>query len=346
MAENLPFEALTYAPDLATPRTLVLNDVGLYPHPIQLLLDPPEKDSLGQLSMLPYELLFGILDGLPIQSLLSLRNASKHARYLVDSVPSFKTVMQHASNLIYAVMVLKPSTEISSAKLCKTLAQKECECCGNSAQHIWIPTASRMCFECIGHRPIARDQAELTKFFFVSPADLSSLVSFTIPSVASPYNTPFPKPTTQHSWSATTLYEPPNVLEENRYRKVVFGDKSTGHFWHYRDIESWEPPFETRPGPYGPFLYLAHLKSDQIHSAVRRLLPTVIAPWVSKGEVEMGVMCSTCRFTESQDRVYTREGFEKHLEICRVRRYYKWSKLLRSTRDTVRRFVRDDSEDR
>lgn len=219
--------------------------------------------------------------------------------------------MQHAPNLIYAIMVLKSSTETSSAKLCKTLAQKECECCRNPAQHIWVPTASRMCFECIGQRPIARDQPELTEKYRVSSADLSSLVSFTIPSVASPYNAPFSKPVTQHVWSATTLYKPPNMLQENRERKVIFGDKSTS-FWWYRDDESWEPPFVSIKQPYALMLYTALSESYEAHSAVRRFVTTVIAPWLSKGEVEMGVMCSvTCRYTESQDRAYSREGFAK-----------------------------------
>ncbi|PVH96479.1 hypothetical protein DM02DRAFT_659161 [Periconia macrospinosa] len=179
-------EGITYGPEFEAPDILTLDSLySLYPHKLRLQQTPPPKSNIGELNVLPNELLVAILEQLPIQSLLTFRNVSTHARFVVDTLPRFRAIMRHAPQIIYANLVLQPSTHVSLSALSGKLRQKECDLCppGDErlAPYIWIPTASRLCLQCLRTRGIPQTLEELQSSWQLDAADLAFIPSHRFP---------------------------------------------------------------------------------------------------------------------------------------------------------------------
>ncbi|PVI03895.1 hypothetical protein DM02DRAFT_652130 [Periconia macrospinosa] len=346
MADSFPIETLTCSTHSRTPDILRIEDLkyALFPNEFRFQHEPPQNGSLGLLRKLPTELLFDILEQLPIQSLLRFRKASLHARDIVDKMPKLHTLMKHAPQILYAIILLKPSTPIPLQDLSKKLKQMTCDICGDLAPYFWVPTASRTCLTCLHYRYTPRTQDELAmvytnRYESSLKRDTSSRISFrpSLPSFRDAYFSSLPSYRyCQTTFRTNTLPggEQINIRSTRSIR--LYQTQSDADVRAIRQVGFPQPPcppgenndweFPTRAvlrtvNEYPD--WVKEMSVTGLHYAPRiprRYFAAIAAPWVHDGTVETPVFCVTCSYSERFfERAFTREGFREHLvRDCRV----------------------------
>ncbi|RBR05895.1 uncharacterized protein FIESC28_11259 [Fusarium coffeatum] len=105
--------------------------------------------SLGQLDSLPAELLLSVIDLLDFQSLSRLSRVSLLGKYVIEDLPAYRDVVEHAPEALVALgqthlLSYHPATLIYS-----TLRQSRCVSCFAFGGFLLLPTCERVCFECL-----------------------------------------------------------------------------------------------------------------------------------------------------------------------------------------------------
>ena len=108
----------------------------------------PEAD-LGELALLPPELLHRLLRQLDIQSLTDLRRVNQQAMILVDSVPEYRVIVTHAPNALRGMLCLGSARSNSCYDLYQKLCTAECDTCGDFGGYLYLITCRRVCFTCL-----------------------------------------------------------------------------------------------------------------------------------------------------------------------------------------------------
>jgi hypothetical protein len=160
----------------------ILTDVILH-NVIPLDLAPihpaPSVYNLGLFSKLPDELLYlHILEKLDLLSLIRFRNTSRHAHYVVDTIPEFQILVKWAPQVIRGVLAVQTNIVASVATIVDKLRQRHCDRCGKAAQHIWLPTLNRLCFVCAHRGPMPLKEEEILKHYSLAKNDLHLIPSF------------------------------------------------------------------------------------------------------------------------------------------------------------------------
>ena len=149
-----------------------LDLLALYPHQTQDwdpdLLDLPPRprlmeiqrvendSSLGNLDALPNELLAKMMSYLDFQSLSRLMQVSRKGNAIVDSMPEYKGIMEHASPTLLALSLTKLITHHSATLLWFVLRNEKCSYCGESGFRLYLPTCTRCCWFCFRYNPYLR----------------------------------------------------------------------------------------------------------------------------------------------------------------------------------------------
>ncbi|CAI6334417.1 unnamed protein product [Periconia digitata] len=300
---------LTYGPDTAVPRGLSLENLySICPYRIELHDSLPAATYTGPLLSLPSELLFAILEQLPIISLLKCRSTSQYARYVVDSMSSFRGVVCHARLALYKFLVLKPSKVITISDLFSKLRQKGCDSCGATTAYLWIPTASRICLVCLRSRASPCPQEELSCYFRLSEAEISALPDYTVPKTIYCYHRAGRQ---SHHLGHQSI----RLFDTERVADLVL--QRCGY--------SISKASMLAPITYDNLEYSAAIDggNPRIGTMIlgddRWMMAVAVMPTMIEGKVETGRYCATCLYTECQDRMYTREEFKEHLKTCRAR---------------------------
>lgn len=291
--------AVTYKPKMAVQPALSLEKLhSKCPYKVQLMDSPPSTILSGPLGRLPLELTFNILEQLPILSLLQFRNTCPYAKYLVDSMSSFRAVVQHALPVLYNILILNPSKDISLSDLVSILRRTKCDFCGATAQNVWVPTASRICLACMRSKTIFSTMDELVGLFGPSGLEISTLVRYPFAEASfGPYSSHGVRTHTQRTTFA-------NTMGLNPIPRLLFD---------YEIPEVWELVLPSdRREVHGRLM-------SPIPGITKWWLALLAVPWMIGEKVERGYHCSTCLYTADQDRIYTSKEFEEHLETCRVR---------------------------
>ena len=105
--------------------------------------------SLKHLDSLPMELWTTVLLGLDLQSLTVFRSVNQRARSLVDNLPFYKDIIQHAPNIIRAALSLKLARWLHCRPLYRALCSQACVLCGDFGAFIYLLTCSRACTSCL-----------------------------------------------------------------------------------------------------------------------------------------------------------------------------------------------------
>src|SRR6478609_55847 len=105
--------------------------------------------SLGQLDILPAELLLSVIDLLDFQSLSRLSRVSLLGKYDIEDLPVYRDVVEHAPEALVALgqthlLSYHPATLVYS-----TLRQSRCVSCFAFGGFLLLPTCERVCFECL-----------------------------------------------------------------------------------------------------------------------------------------------------------------------------------------------------
>ncbi|OAL43796.1 hypothetical protein IQ07DRAFT_288234 [Pyrenochaeta sp. DS3sAY3a] len=105
--------------------------------------------NLGNLNVLPVELLHIILHQLDFLSLFRLARVSHHGREMVHSLPAFRDLMTYA----YPALVAFGMTELLHWHSCSTLrsalSSDSCVSCGLYGPFLFLPTCERCCYWCL-----------------------------------------------------------------------------------------------------------------------------------------------------------------------------------------------------
>ncbi|KAF2111128.1 hypothetical protein BDV96DRAFT_666305 [Lophiotrema nucula] len=262
----------------------------------------------GHLGKLPVELLWNICDLLPLPDLLNLRATNLHARHQVQSIPTFERIIRYCPQAIRGVMAIESSVPVTLPLLYSKLQRRNCEFCPELAQHIWLPTLSRICLTCSEDQPIPftergasgllRLEGELLRnvpsFWFIGQ-------NFTNGSV------------NVHVNGEHRLFDGPSaiVVARDRARKYSSGmfRQEGADIRKHVELNLPGSSYESELPPVMP----------------RASMATIMAPWITSGGAELGLICALCQgigqftFDRSTYRLYTRKYFIEHLKNCRVR---------------------------
>ncbi|KAM0355810.1 hypothetical protein ACHAPU_000197 [Fusarium lateritium] len=105
--------------------------------------------SLGQLDLLPAELLLSVLDLLDFQSLSRLSRVSLLGKHVVDDLPVYREMVQHAPETLAVLGQTRLLSCHSATLLHSNLRQSECVSCFAFGGFLFLPTCERVCFECL-----------------------------------------------------------------------------------------------------------------------------------------------------------------------------------------------------
>ncbi|KAM7210248.1 hypothetical protein V8F06_014370 [Rhypophila decipiens] len=105
------------------------------------------KTSVGQLDLLPIELIDQVLILLDIPTLTNFRRVNQRAMHLVDSLPPYRRLWTSCPNVLRAVISIKASS-FSCQTLFKTLTQEKCESCDCFGGYLYLISCKRVCYLC------------------------------------------------------------------------------------------------------------------------------------------------------------------------------------------------------
>jgi hypothetical protein len=111
-------------------------------------IKPPEFN-LGALDKLPTELLQGLLPQLDLCSLMRFRCVNRRALEILESIPQYKAIATHASNVLQGAVKTGAGQWISCETVYEKLYAAECEQCGDFGGYLYILTCKRVCFLCL-----------------------------------------------------------------------------------------------------------------------------------------------------------------------------------------------------
>ncbi|CEI60980.1 hypothetical protein FVEN_g2380 [Fusarium venenatum] len=105
--------------------------------------------SLGQLDLLPAELLLSVLDLLDFQSLSRLSRVSLLGKDVIEDLPVYSDMVQHAPETLATLGQTHLLGHHPATLLHSTLRQSKCVSCFAFGGFLFLPTCERVCFECL-----------------------------------------------------------------------------------------------------------------------------------------------------------------------------------------------------
>ena len=289
----------------------------------------------GLLETLPLEIIQIIFSLLDLQSLTDLRSISWLARTLVDSVPSYKAIIQHCPDVIRALLSTHMAVYFTAGDSLRALCSKICEGCGAIGPFLDLFTSHRYCLGCV-----------------ISSNDL---LCMTVTSAKRDYRL---NPKTIRT--LPTLLSLPGEYSETgkEYRRRVSLVRRNSAFtagYALRSAESSSP--RRRPEVFytqlsNPFFDTANpclspQRIDTYRKNPYRFMPLLRIPFLDRRtrNLDWGVSCQACRLRPHDighgyyyyDPTYTTEGYPEHFRKCR---------LSQKAREMLPEFTRYVGEDR
>lgn len=99
-------------------------------------------------SLGPVELQSIILAQLDLKALIDFRRVNRRAMEVVDTLPDYKSILQHSPASLRAILSVELGRFITCQKLYDTLCTANCEGCRQPAEFTYLLTCRRVCFEC------------------------------------------------------------------------------------------------------------------------------------------------------------------------------------------------------
>ncbi|KAI1129911.1 F-box domain-containing protein [Nemania abortiva] len=128
--------------------------------------DPPKPmdanfqdrlSSIGILDKLPLKLLYHeVLSELDFQSLTRLARVSIQGKYIIQSFPAYRALMNHASHALAALGQTKLIHLHSASDLLTALRTERCATCPEYGAYLFLPTCERCCWQCLRSHPMRR----------------------------------------------------------------------------------------------------------------------------------------------------------------------------------------------
>lgn len=120
---------------------------------LQTAFESSTSSCLGPLGRLPIELLWMIFRNLDVQSYFRLRHVNRKSRAICTAVPEYQAIATYGLEALRGMLRTGLAQTITIGDLYKSLIRKTCEVCDKSGGFLFLPTATRCCFECIRTAP-------------------------------------------------------------------------------------------------------------------------------------------------------------------------------------------------
>ncbi|KAL4873624.1 hypothetical protein BDV12DRAFT_207475 [Aspergillus spectabilis] len=279
-----------------------VNPTSHEPVRASLIQHTPASASLGDLQVLPLEILREICLHLDIASLFSIRHVNKQARSMVHALHPYRRIINHALDTLCVVFRTTTASHFTLSDLTRALNTKKCHTCGSFAHFIFLPTLSRTCLGCLQEAP---------QFHVLSQADLKK------------------KCTMKAIINHVSKSVPPLKTLPGKYRLDQISQTKSMLLFSERLVNSaLRVPHSTKP-------------SSHWEANILRLMAATTMPYVDPvtGDVEIGVSCAGCQIAvdevddegaflsfefmnggdlyRQRDMVYSEEEFLAHFKECR-----------------------------
>ncbi|KAL2061519.1 hypothetical protein VTL71DRAFT_6896 [Oculimacula yallundae] len=139
--------------------------------------DGSRAPSIGLLQLLPLEIMQDVLCRfLDLETLTKVRRVSRGLRKAVDCMPQYASIVTHAPNSIRAALSLGVASYFSCRDLYFELTQDCCNTCNMFGGFLYLPTCSRVCFQCFTHEEeyLAFRQDHCQLVYDITESDLDS----------------------------------------------------------------------------------------------------------------------------------------------------------------------------
>lgn len=103
---------------------------------------------LGQLGLLPLELMSNVCLGLDISSAFSFSQVSRHAREAISSVREFRLAGKYATGCLWVFLNTQVASHVDITAFYSALTTRSCSFCDQFGFLLSIPTVQRCCLRC------------------------------------------------------------------------------------------------------------------------------------------------------------------------------------------------------
>lgn len=283
--------------------------------------------TLGQLDLLPLEIIQSILQLLDLQALTLMQSINHRSKLLVDSLPQHREIVTHAPNALRAILSTGLSPQFTINDLSTALRAQGCFSCGGFGTYLYLLECRRYCWLCVAEHPdIQPVSRSVAMILFRLPAEIIQQLPCmqSLPlrySIDGAQRDGHGQRVALVSLNAARqagikFHGSEEAMEARVLIRATYPNSGVGS-----GISSWvrrrkQMQNRRRGSSYG-----------SVMASIR--FPTLDA---SSGTLEWGLSCKGCRDGPTTDNelddgaaIYTRRGYLAHYEEC------KWSKHLQAS---------------
>ncbi|QDS76679.1 hypothetical protein FKW77_000301 [Venturia effusa] len=112
-----------------------------------LIAHPPAVD-LGNLYILPIELLQDVCVHLDLRSLANMRAVNRQMSKVVSSIPQYQAIANQPLTILKSLLSVEPGKKVTCHMLYNKLKDQACETCGDYGSHLYLLKFRRICYMC------------------------------------------------------------------------------------------------------------------------------------------------------------------------------------------------------
>ncbi len=264
---------------------------------IETAFENPPTSGLGVLDRLPGELMAIVLHSFDLLSIFRFRQVNRAARLLITSLPEYQLIARNGLQGLGSLWRTKLAHCFTIDELYATLTTPNCEQCGAFGCFLFLPKATRCCFDCSYNAP---------KLLVVGTSEFAEIAR-TTGLLESPLHTV----SGNYSLNDRQGPRPKYLLTANQTTPVL---RAINRLDPKLSVRFWDTP------------------RDQPHL---RPMACTAFPWydLENDKIEIGVCCKGCRarlernepFKFDWRRVYSTTDFFCHFKHC-VAAQHLWSK--------------------
>lgn len=300
---------------------------------------------LGQLDILPLEIIQNILELLDLHTLTLVQSLSHRSNLLVHNLPQHRELVTHAPNALRAMLSPGLAPHFTIKHLSRALRTQDCFKCGSFGAYLYLLECRRSCWLCLAKSydtvPLPKDFAmnslkrqlpcmqSLPGRYSLDCTDgnthirRAALISFNSAKEAGIKIHGRQEGTAEY-FARQEGMRAAKYFARRTHNSLVAG-KRNFLLLQARTRAQYPSPFHLSQS-FRAWEYMA----QQFMAAIR--FPTLDP---SNGTIEWGLSCKGCRDgrlndveTKDWEAMYTKRGYLAHFEQC------KWSKLLLASLET------------
>ena len=282
--------------------------------------DLQPKASLGDLDVVPLDILTAILLLIDLRTIYAIRRVNQYAMALVDSVLEYRHLVAYAPNVLRGVLACGTDGDLTIKALHDALKERHCQLirepyysnqrCGNAGQYICILTGERRCCHCI------YSTAGAARFCPLVAKEATQILSLTTDQLA-------------NVRSLTSLSGQYYQRSSKREPSIKLYDRidCLDQVFKTQGLETGWKIYE-KVCRYTLFLWkgMKRLESDHFpippdaHPRTRAGMTLVIAPWLNDDCIaEWPLRCDACQRSGKSMCIYAKKAFGcdfKVLQCC------------------------------